>query len=129
MTQSGSHPSRRWIEDPGPAGAVNCALHAVSATCVGWLPEAPNERTMTPMPPAVLQRHGWTGQPIRLGSMFTVTKGRHTADCELWTHVLGWELRLTSGATLLQSQVCRAQDDVLGTDESWKTAMIGKGWR
>ncbi len=76
----------------------------------------------------VLQRYAWTGEPIRLGSMFTVTKGRRTADCELWTHQLGWELRLTSGATLLQSQVCRAQEDLLGTHEAWKAAMIDRGW-
>jgi hypothetical protein len=43
--------------------------------------------------------------------------------------VLGWELRLTGGATLLQSQVCRTQDDVLGVGEAWKTAMIDKAWR
>ena len=81
------------------------------------------------MPLEMLQRHTWTGQPIRLGSMFTVTKGQRTADCELWTHILGWELRLKSGATLLQSQVCRAQDDVLGVAEAWKVAMVDKGWR
>lgn len=84
---------------------------------------------MTAMPLDVLQRHVWTGQPIRLGSLFTVTKGRHTADCELWTHQLGWELRLTSGTTLLQSQVCRVQNDVLEMQEAWKAAMTDKGWR
>lgn len=40
--------------------------------------------------------------------MFFVIKGSRAVGCELWTHVLGWELRLTSGAALLQSQVCRA---------------------
>src|SRR5450830_1386918 len=80
------------------------------------------------MPLDVLQRINWTGQPIRLGSMWMIAKGRRTADCELWTHLLGWELRLTSGATLLQSQVCRTQDDVLDAHEAWKVAMRSKGW-
>jgi hypothetical protein len=35
------------------------------------------------MPLDALQRHAWSGEPIRLGSMFTVTKSRRTADCEL----------------------------------------------
>jgi hypothetical protein len=30
---------------------------------------------------------------------------------------------------LLQSQFCRAQDDVLGIHEAWKAAMIDQGWR
>jgi hypothetical protein len=93
------------------------------------LPEAPNAGIITAVSLDVLQRHDWTGQPIRLGSMFTVTKGQHAVDCELWTHQLGWELFLTSRATLLQSQVCRAQADVLDTGEAWKAAMIDKGWR
>jgi hypothetical protein len=53
---------------------------------------------------------------------------RRAATCELWTHVLGWELRLITGATLLKSQVSRAQDDVLGTHVAWKAAMTEKGW-
>ena len=66
----------------------------------------------------VLQGPRWTGQPIRLGSMFTVTQARRSVDCELWTHVLAWELRLTSGATLLQSHVCDEQEDVLATHDA-----------
>jgi hypothetical protein len=36
---------------------------------------------------------------------------------------------LTSGAGLVQSRVCRTQDDLLGTHEAWKGAMIDKGWK
>jgi hypothetical protein len=59
--------------------------------------------------------------------MWTLAKGRRTAVCELWTNLLGWELKLASGATLLQSQVCRTQDDVLDAHEAWKVAMRSKG--
>lgn len=55
-------------------------------------------------------------------------KGEHTARCRLTTHPLGWELRLTAGDELLQSQVCRAQEHVFGTGEKWKAAMNKKGW-
>jgi hypothetical protein len=47
----------------------------------------------------------------------------------LQTHPLGFELRLTAANELLQSHVCRSQDDVLNTFEQWKTAMQKKGWR
>ena len=78
------------------------------------------------MPLDVLQRYAWTGQPVHLGSMFTVTKGTRSADCELWTHQLGWELRADDrpGA----AAVCAAQDDVLDVGEAWRAALIGKGW-
>ena len=40
---------------------------------------------------------------------------QRTPDCGLWTHVLGWERRLTSGATLLQSQVATSAKQRLGS--------------
>jgi hypothetical protein len=44
------------------------------------------------------RREFWNGDPERLPDGFTVTKtkGDHvlTAVCEVWTHPLGWELRL-----------------------------------
>jgi hypothetical protein len=52
-----------------------------------------------------------------------------TAECALWTNPLGWELRLVSGKELLQSAVCRSQDEVFDTTEKWKAAMMEKGWR
>jgi hypothetical protein len=76
----------------------------------------------------VLQRPDWTGEPLRIGATWTFRKGRRTAECVLWTHQLGWELRLVSGSDLLRSQVCRTQDEVLDTYEQWKAAMIEKGW-
>jgi hypothetical protein len=56
-------------------------------------------------------------------------KGGRQAICELWSHWAGWELRLEAAGELLQTQVCRSQDEVLATGEAWKAAMIGKGWR
>ncbi len=64
-----------------------------------------------------------------VGDVFVLKKGKHTAHCVLQTHPLGWELRLTAGTELLQSQVSRSQDDVLDTSERWTAAMQEKGWR
>jgi len=46
----------------------------------------------------------------------------------LWSHELGWELRLEANGELIGSQVCRNNEQVLTTTEQWKKAMIEKGW-
>ena len=78
------------------------------------------------MPIQVLQRDEWNHQPRRQGETFRLRKGRLTAECELWSHPLGWELRLVSGNEFLQTAVCRSQDDVLSTSETWKAGMPEK---
>jgi len=55
-------------------------------------------------------------------------KGTHTAECELYAHELGWELRLLINGELSRSQVCRSQDDLLDMQEEWKSALRQKGW-
>jgi hypothetical protein len=90
-----------------------------------------NSRATIPgaMPLEVLQRdQSFTG-PRNQGDIFRLTKREKTAVCELWSHQLGWELRLTAGGEFLRSHVCRSHEEVFGTFEAWKAAMIGKGWR
>jgi hypothetical protein len=50
------------------------------------------------------------------------------ARAALFTHQLGWEVRLLVGSQLevVQTQVCRDREEVLGTGEQWKQAMIRK---
>jgi hypothetical protein len=50
------------------------------------------------------------------------------ALCKLWTHALGWEVRLETDGDLQRSEVSRSQDDVLTAGEMWKGAMKGRGW-
>lgn len=69
----------------------------------------------------------WSGHPVELGDAWTLDKGSKTARCKLVSHQLGWELRLLVGE-LLRSQVCRSGDEILTTQESWKAAMINRGW-
>ena len=77
----------------------------------------------------VLQRDDWNHQPRRQGETFCLRKGRLTAECELWSHPLRWELRLDAGKEFMQTAVCKSQDEVLSTSENWKAAMQAKGWR
>jgi hypothetical protein len=78
----------------------------------------------------VLQRPDWHGSPVQLGELFVLTKNKRKARCVLQSHQFGWEVRLFIGSQseVVQSHVCRTQDEVLTTGEQWKAAMIAKGW-
>jgi len=80
-------------------------------------------------PMSVLQRELWHGVPADLGEMFHLAKGEKHARCALWTHQLGWELRLTIGADVVMTQVCRSEDEVFATGETWKAGLWVKGWK
>jgi len=82
-----------------------------------------------PMPFQVLQRPDWHGTPIELGDLFRLQKNRREARAALFTHQLGWEVRLHVGSQLevVQTRVCRDQQKVLWTGELRKAAMIEKG--
>jgi hypothetical protein len=83
------------------------------------------------MPLEVLQRPHWHGTPIELGDPFRLQRNHREARVAQFTHQLGWEVRLFVGSQLgvVQTQVCRNQEEVLATGERWKNAMIEKGWR
>ena len=83
------------------------------------------------MPLQVLQRPDWHGMPIELGDLFLLQKNRRAARAALFTHQLGLEVRLLVGSQLeiVQTQVCRDQQEVLATRERWKAALVEKGWR
>ena len=82
----------------------------------------------------VLSRPEWQGNPIQLGELFVVRKAgsgcaaAREARCILQTHQLGWELRLMIGEELLRSEVCPDRESVHTTGETWKQAMVEKGW-
>jgi hypothetical protein len=78
----------------------------------------------------VLQRPDWHGTAIQLGALFILKKNRREARALLFSHVFGWEVRLVVGTQLevVQTEVCRSQEEILATGETWKAAMIEKGW-
>jgi hypothetical protein len=82
------------------------------------------------MPLQALQRPDWHGTPKELGELFILHKNRRKAKAVIFTHQLGWEVRLVIGAQLeaVQTQACRTQEEVLSTGEQWKAAMMEKGW-
>jgi hypothetical protein len=61
------------------------------------------------------------GHPKEQGELFFLRKGGHrTAVCKLFSHQFGWKCRLLVGRELVQSQVCRSQEEVVSTGEQWK---------
>jgi hypothetical protein len=68
-------------------------------------------------------------QPERLSPAWTLTKGTKTAVCEVWSHVFGFELRALIGPELVQSHVCRSQEDMIRVQDEWRAAFEAKGWR
>lgn len=77
-----------------------------------------------------LQRLVWNGTAIDLGEVFILKKVTKRAVCKLVSHPFGWELRLYVGSAddIIQTQVCRTEDEVLTTGETWKAKMTEKGW-
>lgn len=66
----------------------------------------------------------------RLSPAWTLAKDRRTAVCEVWSHVLGFELRLhIAGDDLPRTQVCRSQDELITTQEQWRASLESAGWR
>lgn len=86
--------------------------------------------TFPAMPPEVLQRLAWNGIPVDMGNLFTVHKGKRGARATLFSHPFGWELRLLLGARaeVVQTHVCRSQDEVLSTADGWKERLLQEGW-
>jgi hypothetical protein len=60
------------------------------------------------------QREHFNGAE-RLSPAWTPHKAAKSAVCTVWSHQFGFELRLTLGAELLQSQVCRTQEKLIET--------------
>ena len=59
---------------------------------------------------------------------YAVEEVNPIAQLVLYTHQLGWELRVESGE-LLMTQVCRSDRKIEDVSAAWKTAMLDKGWR
>jgi hypothetical protein len=82
------------------------------------------------MPLEVLKRPTWHGEPKELGDLFVLRKKGRKAVCKLVSHQLGWECRLFIGQQeeIVQTAVCRTENEVLTTGQSWRAALGAKGW-
>jgi hypothetical protein len=61
--------------------------------------------------------------------LFALQRNQRRAVCELWTHQLGWELRVVTPYQTLMTQLCATRQQALATSEAWKSAMLAKAWK
>ena len=73
------------------------------------------------------QREFWNGQPPALETLSALSKKDRVAQLVLYTHQLGWELRVECGGLLL-TQVCRADREIEEVSAGWRDALLAKGW-
>jgi hypothetical protein len=78
--------------------------------------------------PRTLDRYDFYRGPKPLDDEWTLTRGQLKLRCALSTHRLGWELRLTAGANLLRTHVCKAQQEVFDTSAAWRSEALSQGW-
>jgi hypothetical protein len=81
-----------------------------------------------PMTRPPLTRHDYYLGPRRLGDLWTLARAPLTMKCSLSTHKLGWELKLTAGASFSRVQVCRSETEVYDTADKWKAEAMAQGW-
>jgi hypothetical protein len=76
-----------------------------------------------------LQRRDWHGTREELAVCFHLRKGKREARCLLCNHPSRfWELRLTVGDELIESQAFSDQDKFLETVAEWRARLINAGW-
>ena len=128
----GDRASKRWVDDPLSRSRaiernLGPSLSFVYASSVRPPHGLKIRVPQCPIRPSNVPR--WHGTPIEVGDLFRLHKTRREARAALFTHQLGWEVRLLVGSQLevVQTQVCRDQEEVLATGEEWK-GNDEKGW-
>jgi hypothetical protein len=78
----------------------------------------------------VFQRYAYDGVARETAVWWTLRREatRGEAVCRMFTHVFGHELRLEVRGQLVESQVCRTDEEVLACQERWRAALEKKGW-
>jgi len=67
--------------------------------------------------------------PKREQTVWTLQRKSRIAGCEVWTHELGHELRLTiSGDPMTRTHVCRSQEELISIQDEWRKALEETGW-
>jgi hypothetical protein len=68
-------------------------------------------------------------RPALLTAAWTLQKGPRAARCTIWSHPLGFELRLLCGEDLPRIKVCRTPEAMVRLQAVWRAALEARGWR
>lgn len=66
--------------------------------------------------------------PERLSPAWKLRRGRVHARCDIWSHVQGFELRLSAGNRERRA-VCVSHDDLVDRCVEWRRELLEQGWR
>jgi hypothetical protein len=65
----------------------------------------------------------------RIAPVWTLEKDGRQADCSLWSHVLGYELRLSvSDDPLPRTRVCKDTKELVTVQDEWRQSLESRGW-
>jgi hypothetical protein len=68
-------------------------------------------------------------RPKRIDGVWTLRKGTHTAECSLWTHPVGGEIRVEAAGDFVRSEAGRDGLTLIDLAMEWREAFIAKGWQ
>ena len=60
--------------------------------------------------------------------MWTLQEGKHTAECSLWTHPIGGEIRVDAAREFVRSEAGRDGLALIDLAMEWKAQFFEKGW-
>jgi hypothetical protein len=66
-------------------------------------------------------------EPDFLSLVWRLSRPGGQAECALYSHQFGWELRLAVGPSL-HRRICRSHDELFDAATDWKRAMQENGW-
>jgi hypothetical protein len=76
-----------------------------------------------------LPRRDWTGTPVLIGIGWTMRRPRRAAvSLALYTHAVGWELRLEGQHAFPRSRICQTKEEVAIAAEEWQQMLEIDGW-
>ena len=67
-------------------------------------------------------------RPQRLDSLWTLRKREHMAECSLWTHPIGGEIRVEAAGDFVRSEASRDGLALIELALTWRTQFLEKGW-
>ena len=67
-------------------------------------------------------------RPALLTAAWVLHKGPRAARCTIWSHPLGFELRLVCDGSLPRIRICRTPEMMVRLQARWRTAMEAQGW-
>ena len=70
----------------------------------------------------------WDGQEREVSLIWRLTRDNTSAECRLWTHPVGGQVRVDVEGEFVRSSAGRDQLSLLELAAAWKTQFHERGW-